>query len=146
QDRRSSLLVRERRDGLDPGYSSRGYSSCRHRGRCGMSTWNPDMHAQDSIGRRRGGRSEPVGDYERSGRFAAHPDAAPDPNRVAALCESLGLRKEGDTRPDLRDARPANPVVDQWEAAVRLAETYSRGHQRLQNHANLNTTLGEFFR
>ncbi len=28
---------------------------------------------------------------------------------------------------------------------MRLAETFSRGHQRLQNHASLNTTLGEFF-
>ncbi|MGW5075968.1 hypothetical protein [Rhodococcus sp. NPDC004095] len=105
-----------------------------------MSGFAWDPYARENIGRRRGSLPDPVAEYEASGRFRSDPSAAPDPDRVAALLARLGLANGG--RTNLHDG---SPVVDQWEAHRRFAESFSPGHQRVRSPLNPNATLGDLF-
>ncbi|WP_155291630.1 hypothetical protein [Rhodococcoides fascians] len=103
-----------------------------------MSDFNPDPYTRDSAGRLRNAPSEPVHEYEASGRFRSNPYGAADPAEVAALMDRLDM-KPGQPF----DLRRANPIVDQWEMHQRFAESFSPGHQRLENPGAPGMTLGE---
>ena len=103
-----------------------------------MSDYNPDPYARDSAGRLRDAPPEPVHEYEASGRFRSNPWGAADPAEVAALMDRLGM-KPGHPF----DPHRAHPEVEQWEMHQRFAESFSPGHQRLENPGSPGSTLGE---
>jgi hypothetical protein len=95
-----------------------------------------DESTRNRIGRVRGphGANEPVEEYEASGRFAAV--SPPDMERVAAIAERIVANRE---------SLKGSPATDQLEAAYRLAESCSPGHERLGCIGGSGRTAGEWF-